>query len=72
VFGGEGGERETASRDFLPPDKNNSDPTAWSPRQSVGDPVSAPISALTLSQRLPDAAWPGVVAAIRIASLMLN
>lgn len=69
------GEWETAFRDFLPLDKNNSDPTppiTWSPRQSVSDPVTAPISAVTLSQWLPDAAWPGVAVVIRIARLMLN
>lgn len=43
------GEWEKALRDFLPPDKNNFDPTAanaaatWSPRQSVGDLVTTPI-----------------------------
>lgn len=63
---------ETASGDFLPPDKNNSDPAAQSPQQSVADPVTPPISGVTLSQRPPDAARPGVAAVIRIASLMLN
>lgn len=70
--------KRTASRDFLPLDKNNSGPThtppaAQPPRQSAHDPVPAPIFSLTLSEQLPDAAaWPGVAAAIRIASLMLN
>lgn len=58
---------------FLPLDENNSDPpTAQSPRQSYGDPVTAAISGVTLHQQLPDAAWPGVAVAIRIASLLLN
>lgn len=65
---------ETASRDFLPPDKNNSDRTL--PLLGLhGNPSAtlfpAPISAVTLSQ-LPDAAWPGVAVMIRIAGLMLN
>lgn len=74
---GEEGEPRTPSRDFLPLDKNNSAPLSGPlrlspppPRQSVSDPVTAPIFSLTPSQQLP--AWPGVAVLIRIASLMLN
>lgn len=63
-----GSRGKTASRGFLPPDKNNLDPTSWSPRRSVGDPVTAE----DLSQRPAGAAWPGVAVVIRIATLMLN
>lgn len=45
-------------------------PSARSP--CAGDPATAPISALTLSQRLLDAAWTCVTVVIRIAGLMLN
>lgn len=45
-------------------------PSARSP--CAGEPATAPISALTLSQRLLDAAWTCVTVVIRIAGLMLN
>lgn len=59
---------------FFSPDKNNADPThpTAPPFPRAGDPAPAPISAVTLSQQLLDAARTCVAAVIRIAGLMLN